>query len=292
MVDVACKASADTLSTHLPLTYRPAALPTAIYTLATIPGPSISPTLKSNIWALYERNMRTLSEGSSMGWDPREKQRELWHRDSRFIVLRELKPQDDAKGKGKGRAIEKGRGGKEIAAFAMFRFDWEECMDKDWEEDRCEVLYCYELQVAPSARRLGIGKFLVDQLVLLAREYRMRKVMLTCLKANNHALAFYVSQGFSIDPISPSRVALTQSVASEANATTLDGNTEWEDAEEEECDYEILSRRVVLQLPERWRKAVVRRRKAEPGLDDDVVVKACLVAIGVCCSVIAAGYVL
>ncbi|KZO95019.1 hypothetical protein CALVIDRAFT_555986 [Calocera viscosa TUFC12733] len=237
LVEIACKASADTLSTHLPLTYTPL-LSTTSYSITLVPGPSLSSTLKSTIWKLYEANMRTLSEGSSMGWGPKEKQRELWHSDSRFVLLRPLRQQGD---KGKGKAREGSRGGAEVAAFAMFRFDWEECMDPDWEADNCEVVYCYELQVAPSARRLGMGKFLVDQLILLAREYRMRKVMLTCLKVNTSALAFYKCQGFAIDPISPSQLA--RSAPSAAGGETLDGETEWED--EAECDYEILSKRVM-----------------------------------------------
>ncbi|KZT61043.1 hypothetical protein CALCODRAFT_491710 [Calocera cornea HHB12733] len=234
------QASADTLSTHLPLTYTPAST-TTTYSIAIVPGPSLPPSLKQTVWKLYELNMRTLSEGSSMGWDPKEKQRELWHPDSRFIVLRPLRQQGD---KGKGKAREGTKSGAELAAFAMFRFDWEGCMDPEWEADECEVLYCYELQVAPSARRLGMGKFLVDQLVLLAREYRMRKVMLTCLKANTSALAFYRSQGFIVDAISPSQVA-ARSAPSAAGGETLDGDTEWEDDDEEaECDFEIMSRRV------------------------------------------------
>ncbi|EJT97922.1 hypothetical protein DACRYDRAFT_84258 [Dacryopinax primogenitus] len=262
-VDIACRASANDLSTLLPLTYTPPSLPTTTYTVSILSAEFIPPSLRTVIWILYEHNMRTLSEGSSMGWDPRAKARELWHRDSRFVLLRELRRGD---GKGKGR--EMGRDETSLAAFSMFRFDWEQCMDDDWKGDECEVLYCYELQVASPARRLGVGKFLVDQLILLAREYKMRKVMLTCLKANTHALAFYASQAFTIDPISPSQ--LPKREMSDAGITTLPGGTQWgdgrtetgvesedqgtvdghgdgeweEEEEEGQCDYEILSRRV------------------------------------------------
>jgi hypothetical protein len=79
-----------------------------------------------------------MAEGSSMGWDVREKRRELWHKDSRLIVLRQLRdPSTALKGKGKERSGKNA----DLAAFAMFRFDWEECMDDGWEGDECEVLY-------------------------------------------------------------------------------------------------------------------------------------------------------
>jgi len=164
----------------------------------------------------YDANMRTLSENSSMGWKPEEKRDELFHRDSRFLLVRRT-----------------GQEGNwhELVAFSMFRFDWEDCVDEDilershgGREDQCEVLYLYELQVSSVARRNGIGAKLVRLLELVAKRYGMLKVMLTCLKANEAAMSFYLKNGFEVDGISPSQ--------------------DVENGEDDLCDYEIMSKRV------------------------------------------------
>lgn len=40
----------------------------------------------------------------------------------------------------------------------------------------------YEVQLVESARRLGLGNFLVHELISVAKKWKMDKVMLTCLK--------------------------------------------------------------------------------------------------------------
>lgn len=87
----------------------------------------------------------------------------------------------------------------------------------------------YELQLAPSARRLGLARRLMDALEGIGRRRGMAKSMLTCLvgeyaalgrvivrgrrgaipltAANTSALAFYDRQGYTPDEIDPTRCA-------------------------------------------------------------------------------------
>jgi hypothetical protein len=60
-----------------------------------------------------------------MGWDPPSKKQELFHPDSRFVLLRRPQPQDN---------LDPLCGELDIRAYSMFRFDME--------DDEC-VLYWY-----------------------------------------------------------------------------------------------------------------------------------------------------
>lgn len=117
---------------------------------------------------------------SSMGWDPPSKKEELFDRDSRFILLRRSEEQEGA---------DPLCGEQSVTAYSMFRFLIE--------DDEC-VLYCYELQVVQGVQRGGVGKTLVQFLCDVAREWDMKKVMLTVFKENQMALSFYKAMGFEI----------------------------------------------------------------------------------------------
>ncbi|KII93583.1 hypothetical protein PLICRDRAFT_35808 [Plicaturopsis crispa FD-325 SS-3] len=151
---------------------------------------------RARVWEILEGNMRGLyTNSTTFSWDPPAKRAELFHRSSRFLLVR---ANDDG----------------QIVAYTMFRFEHEEGED---------LLYCYELQVAPSAQRTGLGAALVAHLHALAVPWHMEKIMLTVLKANEQAVAFYARLGFTMDPACP-------------------GYPTDDDDEEEEVDYEILSR--------------------------------------------------
>jgi GNAT superfamily N-acetyltransferase len=118
---------------------------------------------------------------SSFGWDPPQKKAELFYPDSRFILVWERagNTSDD----------------RRLSAFAMFRFDMED--DERivyWSVAIYILIYgyrtftsrcSYELQVAASARRQGLGQHLMKLLVILGRASDMEKVMLTVQKCEN-----------------------------------------------------------------------------------------------------------
>ncbi|EKC98167.1 hypothetical protein A1Q2_07499 [Trichosporon asahii var. asahii CBS 8904] len=91
----------------------------------------------------------------------------------------------------------------ELLGFASFRFDTEETMSPQ----DAEVVYCYELQLSPCARGLGLARRLMDALEGIGRRRGMAKSMLTCLVANTSALGFYERQGYTPDEIDPTRCA-------------------------------------------------------------------------------------
>ncbi|KAJ1547651.1 hypothetical protein HK405_005270 [Cladochytrium tenue] len=62
-----------------------------------------------------------------------------------------------------------------------------------------------ELQLVESARRRGIGRYLMSLLEAIGRREGTRKAMLTVFKSNSQALAFYSRLGYKPDGISPSR---------------------------------------------------------------------------------------
>ncbi|KDE09829.1 hypothetical protein MVLG_00227 [Microbotryum lychnidis-dioicae p1A1 Lamole] len=156
-----------------------------LYTAATLPKRT-----KTWIWDLYEKNMKELLTSSSEGLDPTEKRKELFHSDSRILVLRSL-----------GQESPSASSSEDLIGFSIFRFDTEETAH---ETRLADVVYCYELQVDPSRRRTRAAKLLMDCLGWIAKGWKMDKVMLTCLKSNAEALAFYESQGYSTDEIDPS----------------------------------------------------------------------------------------
>lgn len=67
------------------------------------------------------------------------------------------------------------------------------------------VGYIYELQILPSWQGKGLGRVLVEYTKRIVSAYGLDKCMLTCLKANTQAMAFYTKIGFVVDGISPSR---------------------------------------------------------------------------------------
>jgi len=142
-----------------------------------------------------------------MGWDPQSKKQELFHRDSRFVILR--RPPAQLEGSSDLVSV---CGESPIMAYSMFRFDME--------DDEC-VLYCYELQVSQSVQRGGIGKTLIGCLYNIAREWKMQKVMLTVFRENQSAFLFYKAMGFHVESVE-----------------------EWVD-EDEDVDYWVMSKDVV-----------------------------------------------
>jgi len=172
------------------------------YTCKVLPADELPKNKKEQIWSIIEDNMRDLYVDSSMGWNPPEKLKELFDPLARFIVVSPVDNPD------------------KVEAYCTFRFEYEE------EED---LVYCYELQINRLHQRKGIGRFLVNSLEAIGRNFRMGKIMLTVFDKNVAAIDFYSAMHFNLDPCSPSYHE--------------DGKGEYE--EDDSVDYQILSKTLV-----------------------------------------------
>ncbi|KAI0830671.1 acyl-CoA N-acyltransferase [Trametes gibbosa] len=172
-------------------------------------GPNLSEDEQGDVWSLWETNTRALVEPSSLGYHPKEKRKELFHRFARFILVFDHDVQEN-------------REEAALVAFSKFRFE------RDQGED---LLYCYELQVSETYRNAGLGRFFVEKLTAIGKHWHMSKIMLTVLKSNVAARQFYSKTGFIVDPISP-----------DYESTSEDDTPEDDEPEHEAADYEILSK--------------------------------------------------
>jgi ribosomal protein S18 acetylase RimI-like enzyme len=130
---------------------------------------------RDSISHLLRSNMEDMYKQAGWGWKEEEKSREIYHSMARLLLITSNDTDD-------------------VKAFTAFRFEWD-----DDEEPEFPVLYLYELQVHPCMRYKGAGKALVRALQTTATTTHMRKIMLTCFKANTGALAFYRKSGTPIN---------------------------------------------------------------------------------------------
>lgn len=59
------------------------------------------------------------------------------------------------------------------------------------------------MQIEPSAQRKGLGKHMMMALEQCAKHWKMEKVVLTVLKNNENAQAFFKAIGYTLDDSSP-----------------------------------------------------------------------------------------
>ena len=128
-----------------------------------------------------------------MGWDPPSKKKELFHRNSRFVLLRRSQAQD-------GLELDQLHEELPILAYSMFRFEMEvgECvlywygrlsMTSYLLMEHSSTMCSYELQVTQSAQRGGMGKTLAGCLDAIARRWNMQKIMLTVFRGENASVS-------------------------------------------------------------------------------------------------------
>ena len=121
-------------------------------------------------------------EGSSMGWSPAKKWKEMRLPDLRYIVI-------------KGEEDDEGRDGlPEVEGFLSFMLTY---------EDGYEVIYCYEIHLSPHLQGTGMGKRLMEMMEDVGKNARVEKAMLTVFKTNKAAMRFYERLGYEEDEYSP-----------------------------------------------------------------------------------------
>ncbi|XP_070522479.1 N-alpha-acetyltransferase 40 isoform X2 [Cardiocondyla obscurior] len=120
------------------------------------------------IMDIMERNMKDMYERSRWSWNAAEKRAELTEETAWYLLA---------------------LCNNEFLGFSHFRFDI---------DNGDLVLYCYELQLEPSIRRKGLGRFMMSALESMAYQNQMLKVVLTVFKHNPSAIQFFYALGSEI----------------------------------------------------------------------------------------------
>ncbi|KAI4088676.1 MAG: hypothetical protein LQ348_003653 [Seirophora lacunosa] len=116
---------------------------------------------------------------SSIGWSPTKKRKEMKLPDLRYLLV---------VGSTSHSAV------SSVEGFLSSMMTY---------EDGHEVVYCYELHLAPSLQRRGIGKHLMSLIEHAGSSAGVEKSMLTVFVRNDAALRFYQKLGYTRDDYSP-----------------------------------------------------------------------------------------
>ena len=169
------------------------------YSVSTMPEP-----LRRWAFDLTKRNMRDAYE-RTWGWNNREKRRELSHADARFLVAHvEKHPKETvlASRDDERRADATSPASSDDAvAFVHVRFEVE--------ADDAPVVCAFELQcdAEKGARGKGLGRFLMRAAEAAGVAAGCSRGVLTVLKENTGARAFYEKLGYVPDPDTPADAA-------------------------------------------------------------------------------------
>ncbi|PGH14706.1 hypothetical protein AJ79_02872 [Helicocarpus griseus UAMH5409] len=137
---------------------------------------------------------------STTGWSPAQKKKEMKLRDMRYMLLvRTSSTAEPEPKKGTEKRARIASGGRDIGGFLSFMVTY---------EDGIEVIYCYEIHLAPELQHRGLGKILLGYLEEIGRTIRLRKAMLTVFRANESAMRFYERMGYREDEFSPKPMKL------------------------------------------------------------------------------------
>ncbi|KFY45515.1 hypothetical protein V495_02938 [Pseudogymnoascus sp. VKM F-4514 (FW-929)] len=133
---------------------------------------------------LVEESSKGDYSASKEGWKPAAKRREMRLLELKYLLVRSTGPRDGEEEKKAG----------DIETFVSFM---------PTIEDEQEVLYVYEIHLAPTLRRSGLGRQLMMLVEGVARKIGVEKVMLSCFTRNAIAKGFYEGIGYEKDEYSP-----------------------------------------------------------------------------------------
>jgi ribosomal protein S18 acetylase RimI-like enzyme len=159
------------------------------YSIEICSSTSISQSDLDACFGLVKLTSSDTYKKSSTGWSPAKKKNEMRLPDMRYILLvRNERNTQEKSGQGAGKVE------REIGGFLSFMVTY---------EDGVEVLYCYELHLAPLLQHIGLGKQLIGLYEEIGYNVGLGKGMLTVFKSNQPALRFYEKLGYSEDEFSP-----------------------------------------------------------------------------------------
>ncbi|KFX90136.1 hypothetical protein O988_08333 [Pseudogymnoascus sp. VKM F-3808] len=135
-------------------------------------------------FSLVEESSKGDYSASKEGWKPAAKRREMRLLELKYLLVRSTGAHD----------VGRERKAGDIEAFVSFM---------PTIEDEQEVLYVYEIHLAPTLRRSGLGRQLMMLVEGVAQKIGVEKVMLSCFTRNVIAKGFYEGIGYEKDEYSP-----------------------------------------------------------------------------------------
>jgi len=140
-------------------------------------GKTLPPYLLGDAFDLTKANMEKMYVESIWGWSDEQKRGDLESPLARYFVATD----------------ERGR----LQGFIHYRF---EVIDNKFTHETSAAAYVLELQVADSARRLGLGTLLMQAVEEVAVRTKMDSSMLCVFRYNEPAVNFYLNRmGYRID---------------------------------------------------------------------------------------------
>lgn len=191
--------------------------PLEIYSAATISDTDLEACLD-----LVELTSSEAYAASGGGWSRPKKRQEMKLPDMKYLIVRGETQSDTTTtttttpAKANEPEVPRDTENAHVLGFLSFMVTY---------EDGKEVIYCYEIHLAPTARGHGLGGILMNRMEEIGRLVGVEKAMLTVFKSNVAARRFYQKGGYVVDEYSPQPRKLR-------NGTI------------KEFDYEILSKRL------------------------------------------------
>lgn len=125
---------------------------------------------------LIEQTSADDYRNSEAGWSRAKKKKEMKLPDMKYITLNDESPNHI------------------VAGFVSFMITY---------EDGFEVVYVYEIHLAPEWQAHGLGKSLIRAVESIGKNVGVEKIMLTVFKANRRAVEWYGKLGYVEDEFSP-----------------------------------------------------------------------------------------
>ncbi|MCJ1379876.1 hypothetical protein MMC17_002979 [Xylographa soralifera] len=154
------------------------------YTISFHTSSTISSAELSTCFDLIATTSASTYAGSSTGWHPRKKRKEMRLPDLRYFLVKRT-PDGQPEG------------------FLSFMLTY---------EDGKEVIYVYEVHFAKTLRKGGLGKVLMGLVEEVGRKVGVEKAMLTVFVTNEGARRFYERLEYDVDEFSPGERKLRRGI--------------------------------------------------------------------------------